>query len=159
MTARRARLIAGFLLVAVVVSALFLVPWKSLYWSITHDKFYEEWPSKNARGWSYLERGAKGEIFERRRGPLVQFSVRTGFKTMECVVEDIVPTRRTYWNEDGTVRYQERWRSDLDHPDGPLLQRRAPPWWWGVTDQSAPTMPEWMKDDARWQAALEKQGK
>ena len=26
------------------------------------------------------------------------------------------------------------------------------PWLWGVTDQTEPSMPEWMKDDEKWQA-------
>ena len=33
--------------------------------------------------------------------------------------------------------------------------RRAPPWWWDVTDQTEPSMPEWMKDDEQWQATLD----
>ncbi len=56
--------------------------------------------------------------------------------------------RRTVWQVDGTVWYQ-----DL----GLVNTRRSPPWLWGVTDQTSPTMPDWMKDDAQWQAALDAQ--
>ena len=31
------------------------------------------------------------------------------------------------------------------------------PWLWGVTDQTAPSMPAWMKDDKQWQATLDAQ--
>ena len=53
------------------------------------------------------------------------------------------------WKLDGTVVYQRG-------ADGE--KRRAPPWLWGVTDQTEPTMPAWMKDDEKWQAALDAQG-
>ncbi len=35
--------------------------------------------------------------------------------------------------------------------------RARPPWLWGVTDQTEPTMPAWMKDDEKWAKAREGQ--
>ena len=64
------------------------------------------------------------------------------------------------WDFDGKVRHQ-RWYVDedgevlLSQEEGRL--KFTPPWLWGVTDQTAPTMPAWMKDDAKWQAALDAQ--
>ena len=34
---------------------------------------------------------------------------------------------------------------------------RSPPWLWNVTDQTAPSMPAWMKDDEQWQRVLDAQ--
>ena len=31
------------------------------------------------------------------------------------------------------------------------------PWWWGVTDQTAPSAPAWILDDKQWHAALDAQ--
>ena len=52
--------------------------------------------------------------------------------------------RTTHWNADGSM-HTEHWDEDGD------LSIR------GVPDQTAPSMPEWMKDDAKWQAALDAQ--
>ena len=63
----------------------------------------------------------------------------------------------TWWRVDGRVLSQ----SSIDLlPTGQsvaIIRRSSPPWLWGVTDQSTPSMPGWMKDDAKWQAALDAQ--
>ena len=56
--------------------------------------------------------------------------------------------KRTEKQFDGTAAIQR---------DGTVIRCLAPPWRWGVTDQTEPTMPAWMKDDAKWQAALDAQ--
>ncbi len=55
----------------------------------------------------------------------------------------------TSWNADGTVN-----RQAFRSADGLEEERDSPPWLWAVTDQTEPTMPAWMKDDAKWQATL-----
>ncbi len=62
----------------------------------------------------------------------------------------------TSWRFDGTVE-----RQLLQHCGTPLSYelKTSPPWLLGVTDQTEPTIPAWMKDDAKWQAALDAQRK
>ncbi len=55
--------------------------------------------------------------------------------------------RATFWHEDGTV--EKQMGTEISG------RKTAPPWLWGVTDQTEPTMPEWMKDDEKWAEALE----
>ena len=55
---------------------------------------------------------------------------------------------------DGSVAEQNQAASIDGHPS---MHREGPPWLWGVTDQTEPSMPEWMKDDAKWQVALDAQ--
>ncbi len=54
----------------------------------------------------------------------------------------------TYWLPDGTVTAQR---------DRELGETLEPPWLWGVTDQTEPSAPAWILDDAQWQAALDAQ--
>ena len=68
----------------------------------------------------------------------------------ECV-------RVTKWRTSGSVLIQIRLVDD-NGESIPKETNRAPPWLWGVTDQTHPTMPAWMKDDEQWQAALDAQG-
>ena len=63
----------------------------------------------------------------------------------------------TEWHPDGSVRHQRRLFFDESGETVREQARESPPWWWGVTDQTEPTMPEWMKDDAKWQEALDSQ--
>ena len=57
--------------------------------------------------------------------------------------------RTTTWHPDGAVASQVQSRLGGDDE----ARRSSPPWWWGVTDQTERTMPAWMKDDTKWQAA------
>ncbi len=59
--------------------------------------------------------------------------------------------RETVWAYDGTVNCQMDYLTDGD------FFKTSPPWWWNVTDQTAPSMPAWMKDDEQWQRALDAQ--
>ena len=68
--------------------------------------------------------------------------------------------RTIQWNLDGSIAWQ------TTRGTWPFWQlvflashefTTESPWLWGVTDQTEPTMPEWMKDDAQWQAALDAQ--
>ena len=45
--------------------------------------------------------------------------------------------RRTWWRFDGTVEAQEFWGQSPE-------SKAAPPWYWGVTDQTEPTAP-WLE--------------
>ncbi len=99
------------------------------------------------RGWEILGRSGKGA--QRR----VVFHARTGFKVKEGSYESD-GIHETWWRVDGRVLSQ----SSVDVvPTGQkvtFFRKTSPPWRWGVADQTAPSMPEWMKDDAKWQAAL-----
>ena len=73
----------------------------------------------------------------------------------------------TVWFSDNAVA---NWISrSSGAPDGTVMRplrapgrvppdKTYPPWSWNVTDQTQPSMPEWMTDDAKWQAALDAQG-
>ncbi len=61
---------------------------------------------------------------------------------------------RPRWNSHGHVAAQCR-----PGKTGLFENKSSPPWWWGVTDQAAPSMPAWMKDDEKWAKALEEQGR
>lgn len=58
--------------------------------------------------------------------------------------------RGTYWDSTGTLVKQV----EFLHRGSDFLYRKAPPWLWGFEDQQGSSMPEWMKDDARWQRAV-----
>ncbi len=94
-----------------------------------------------------------------RHGKTVVYYLETGMKCYQCQYEDGRCLRYTMWDFDGKVRHQ-RWYVD---EDGEVLvgqeegRKFTPPWLWGVTDQTATSMPEWMKDDAKWQAARDEQ--
>ncbi len=58
----------------------------------------------------------------------------------------------TNWSSDGAVVAQAEYRAD-----GTWYISDTPPWLWNVTDQTAPSMPAWMKDDEKWLRALDAQ--
>ena len=94
-------------------------------------------------------------------GLTVQYHVSTGFKAWEAEYSHGELVRRTTWNADGRVERQIAGEESRTTRVRGMKRNRnflsTPPWLWGVTDQTAPTMPEWMKDDAKWQAALDAQ--
>ena len=166
---RRAWVIVGLLAVAVL--GLGMLAWKPVYWWAMTDRVYIEKhlvPGGTVRGWMSVRKGTEDDWF----GPNVLYYVDAGFKSEEALFRGSVEgrlsrvqyleavTRVTYWNPDGTVSCQFR-----PGPGMPALRmapsanesRAAPPWWWGVTDQTDPMMPAWMKDDEKWQAALDAQ--
>ena len=92
------------------------------------------------RGW--VSRGRWGEQLY---GPTERWFLETGCRATQSDDE----RHWTEWSVDGSVRQQISF--------GKGRGKKQPPWLWGVTDQTAPTMPAWMKDDAQWQAALDAQ--
>ena len=83
-----------------------------------------------------------------KTGPSDLWYVKSGFKAIEY------PAGRkscgTEWSPDGTVLLQV-----YRNAQGRGQVKSNPPWLWGVTDQTEPTIPEWMKDDELWAKALE----
>ena len=102
------------------------------------------------RGWKYESRWSDSKSVIREG---ICWYVESGLKVSVHVVEgDTVLT--TQWKPDGTVWYQWIRGRGHDHV-GPNYRTCAPPWLCGVTDQTEPTMPAWMKDDEKWAKALE----
>lgn len=73
-------------------------------------------------------------------GPQRLWSIDTGKLVEESWWKDDSLVRGTFWYADGRI---DRQRVGRRHVDGP-------PWSWEVTEQTEPTMPPWMQDDARW---------
>ena len=85
-------------------------------------------------------------------GRYVIYYVETGFMATDGELNsEGTLVKYTHWNPDGTVVNQD-WL-----PPGELEKqfKEGPPWWWGVTDQTEPSIPAWMKDDELWATALE----
>ena len=168
---RRAKLV--LLVLAVAIVGLGVWAWEPVYWWVMTERVYVEKyvvPGGTVRGWMSVRRGNEDDWF----GPNVLYYVDAGFMSEEALFRGLpahegwlsrlqyleAVKRVTYWNPDGTVSCQFR-----PGPGMPALRmepsanesRAAPPWWWGVTDQTAPSMPGWMKDDEKWQAALDAQ--
>ena len=85
----------------------------------------------------------------------VSWHVGNGFLGVEGWFEDGIPIRQTAWDAEGRVTIQVEWTGKGGSSNQRYISR--PPWLWGVTDQTEPTIPAWMKDDAQWQAALDAQ--
>ncbi len=160
---RRAKLV--LLVIAVAFVGLGVWAWVDkgpLYWWVMTRKVYWESESDHGgvpagplRGWTYMIRWSEMGRPVRRTA----WYVESGFKASEILLEfSSTELRRpnrdrtTVWNERGLVTHQSSFG-----PAGDFEGAIAPPWLWGVTDQTAPTIPAWMKDDAKWQAALDAQ--
>ena len=62
-------------------------------------------------------------------------------KMSECEYDRSAgPFRYTIWNFDGTIQHQRPYYGDDVRKQE---RRKAPPWLWGVTDQTEPTAPWW----------------
>ena len=105
-----------------------------------------------ARGYSTVRRWASKKI---KYGRECLWHTTTGFKKAESDWGTGGTLRMTWWRPDGTIFAQ--WRRHDDTGTEVKEHKRKGPWLWGVTDQTEPTMPEWMKDDEQWQAALDAQ--
>ncbi len=174
---RRARIVLGVITLAVI--GLGVWAWEPLYWWVVRKSVPREslmpvmrwetsrpsgfrWVSERAsnlrrhpyRGWDTVRRFGTDRT---NHGPSVAWYLETGFKAFEQEWHDGEAIRTTYWNPDGSIA----WQSTGDTIWIPLMSedpdRTHPPWLWGVTAQTEPSMPEWMKDDAKWQAALDAQ--
>ncbi len=147
---RRAKLV--LLVLAVALVGLGVWAWEPLWmWAttktVTRPPATRNWDGLRVRSYAIVKRWRD---FPPER--TVEFYEKTGFKSME-VEWRAAPFRWTTWNVDGSVAEQNQ--ADID--GHPIIHRDSPPWLWGVTDQTEPTMPAWMKDDAQWQAALDAQ--
>ena len=162
MTSRRARLVLVLVVLGVVV--LVLWAWEPLYDYVSLRRLlvdeatfeviavsqtsvfggdFGTWAGHPVRGWIMEDRWT-GEY-----GYLVGYYLETGMMAL-----DENPTS-TVWKLDGAVLCQYRF---YDETGAKVKERKySPPWWWGVTDQTVPSMPEWMKDDEKWQRALDAQ--
>ncbi len=152
---RRAWVIVGLLAVAIV--GLGVWAWVNegpLYWWVMTERTYIELPSGSShtdlseRGWIQLSRWSSNP-----HGPFASWYRKTGYRAREGFVRLRGESKLTSWNVDGTVN-----RQAFSSPGELGEGRNSPPWLWGVTDQTSPSMPEWMKDDAKWAKALEEQG-
>ncbi len=144
--ARRARVVLGVIAVALV--GLGVWAWEPVYWWVMTERVYQEMQFEDGtvlRGWYHVWRWS-----ETLHGPRVTWYTATGYNAHESLVAGY--GRTSHWASDGAVRFQSHGLET-----GFLVYTEAPPWLWGVTDQTSPTMPEWMKDDAQWQAALDAQ--
>ena len=104
--------------------------------------FAFSWGGPKMRGWK------QGALWPDSGLGLLWY-VDSGFKAEEYFIRDgnVYITR---WRPDGSVL-----RQDTGIQAGPDQSQETPPWLWGVTDQTEPTMPEWMNDDEQWAKALE----
>ena len=108
--------------------------------------------SHQLRGWQTVKRWSPGT----RHGPRIVYYVDSGYRASEATYVDGSVTTQNIWNPDGSVLYQTTY---LD-ANGNYMRKgqkanKSPPWLWGVTDQTEPSMPAWMKDDEKWAKALE----
>ena len=103
-----------------------------------------------------MKRSSPSPKSQIRHGRTVMWVVETGFLRGDGEYRDDRPLRVTTWDYDGRV-----WMQQIASPDGReasawrVEMRLSPPWLWGVTDQTEPSMPAWMKDDKLWAKALE----
>ena len=111
---------------------------------------------RQVRGYQRIKRWDPGV----RHGRQVVWYVKTGMIAWEGYAVDGHIARETCYRSNGMVMSQNR---PPARPTGMLSSgpdtRLTPPWRWGVTDQTSPSMPAWMKDDAKWAKALEDQGR
>ena len=143
MTPRRARLVLVLVGVVVLGVGVVAIPaWQPAWeWATTKRKLVES-PTPGPEGVrSY-------HTFGRWSGKYLGVSkiwyLDSGFKYIERLDDGSC----TWWGPDGRIEAQFA-------PHGSVVS--SPPWLWGVTDQTAPSMPAWMKDDEQWQRALDAQ--
>ena len=82
----------------------------------------------------------------------------SGYKASQIKWVLDFPSVCTFWNLDGSVHSQARMHfASLDELaeegiDSELRVevrevKESPPWWWGVTDQTVPSIPQRVRDD------------
>ena len=162
---RRARVALGIIALAVI--GLGVWRGEALYWWVMTERVYCDrvLGKKHLRGYRTPSR------WEHRflHGEVVLWDIDTGFLFSKTTHSAGEQPRATYWNPDGTLRWQVEEENahtnnfahlGLDgwgYLDDRKIVRTQPPWLWGVTDQTEPTIPAWMKDDTKWQAVLDAQ--
>ena len=150
---RRAKLV--LLVLAIALVGLGVWRGEPVWWWVTTERVYEQraWASSSpvslrefARGWYRVRRWGSDRSSE---GPAVYWYGATGFRAATVLYKNAGALQYTRWRPDGTVIWQ------IDGLNSAF--RNSSPWLWGVTDQTSPSIPAWMKDDAKWQAALDAQ--
>ena len=150
---RRAKLV--LLVLAVAFVGLCLLAWEPVFqWATTTRKYVEnrtrEIDGETVRGWHYVPRWPDSWGSGGYQGTRMWF-LQSAFAAGEVDARGD-ELRITTWNRDGSVRDQT-----LIVRGGPNVERHAPPWLWGATNQSVPSAPDWILDDKQWQAALDAQ--
>ena len=131
---RRAWVIVGLLAVALVAVAVPLA--KPVWWWVALGRFEVSRP------------GTRGfEVRNRWTGTLhraASWYEDNGFKYSVTFL-DGSEFCVTNWNHDGSVDSQMRNRF------GKIQTRfnTAPPWWWGVQDQTSPSDPQWITEHGK----------
>ncbi len=153
---RRATVVLCVITLAVI--ALGVWAWEPVYWWVMTERVPIDGSTSFKRGDVQVYENEPLRGFRRVRrwsgrphGPHEMWFSRTRYQSSRRWFEDGELTRWTSWSMDGAVRSQS-W-----YEDGTRKERHSHPWLWRITDQTHPTMPEWMTDDALWQAALDAQ--
>ena len=142
---RRAKLV----LLALAVALVGLGVWRGeVLWEWATIGYY--WSQQNLEGSSLAVLLKRNRWTGRHSDGGVAWFRSTGFRAYEIGEEGV-----TRWNPDGTLYVQQKLGDPVK-----LLRTRdpftiRPPWWWDMTDQTAPSAPAWILDDAKWQAALD----
>ena len=155
---RRARLVLGVIALAVI--GLGVWRGEALYWWVMTHRFYIEsrrsmissiFSSRgpNMRGWMQVPQWSAEGWPDSNHVRGATWYVDSGFKAEELSVRDS-KLCITKWKPDGSVAEQY-----IGIQAGKDQSQESAPWLWGVTDQTEPTMPAWMKDDKLWAKALE----
>ena len=140
---RRAKLV--LLVLAVAIVGLGVWAREPVYWWVMTERVWSEHETDRwvyVRGWERVSRWADDSP-NRHRFEGKWWYVRNGLLYYHHDAQR--RTTQTFWDINGSVQCQLQ-GSEL---------RRSPPWLWGVTAQTKPTMPAWMKDDEKWAKALE----
>lgn len=153
MTTRRARLIC------ILLAACALIVTGSQWYPIsvallTVDVPFEPGYGPNLKGMARRTRWGDPPI---RHGWTRIWYADTGRLALETEYSFNRILRSTTWYESGSVASQM--------PEQPTVKpvyfsaNHEGPWEWGVGDQQEPSMPEWMYDYRKWNAALSALGK
>ena len=139
-------------MVAVALVGLGVLAWEPVYWWVMTEEVYSE-ARKVIDG--RVEHGLRCYDTQLKWGPhrfenhgwSREYYVDSGLLASERYWEYAELLWGTEWRPDGTVSFQ--WRKTKDET------KYSPPWWWGVTVQTEPSIPELMRDDDKWAKALE----
>ncbi len=140
---KRSRLVLVVILVAVAVLLGSLWVGEGPLWRLVmlRDSIYEGTRDGHAVvGHDTIYRFT-GELHGDSAAYWAAYYQENGFKALEEHRDGEVMNKTTMWGFDGRVKTQIRF------PEGkPVETKDAPPWWWGVQDQTEPTAPWWGKE-------------
>ena len=155
---RRARVVLA--VVAMAVVGLGVWRGEAVYLGVTTKRYFKErtssyddvrFPSPPAtRGWTRVRRWDNHPTME------ALWYVETGYESANLAFDRNGYVQMTQFAPDGNV-LRQMWQYGSGGTYRLKWTRFSPPWFWSVTDQTEPTIPAWMKDHAKWQAALDAQ--